>query len=91
MLLDTEEGKAAVADLDLLAQVAQHKTTFFRSGWASYETARPGTLRLMPDEARLKDLRTDYRAMAPMMFDQTPPSFDDILTKIAALQETINS
>lgn len=91
MLLDTDEGKAAVADLDLLAQVAQHKTTFFRSGWASYKTARPGTLWLMPDEARVKDLRADYRAMAPMMFDQTPPSFDDILTKIAALQETINS
>ncbi|MBU1315701.1 MAG: nucleotidyl transferase AbiEii/AbiGii toxin family protein [Alphaproteobacteria bacterium] len=91
MLLDTDEGRAAVADLDLLAQVAQHKTTFFRSGWASYETARPGTLRLMPDEARVKDLRADYRAMAPMMFDPTPPSFDDILAKIAALQETINS
>lgn len=91
MLFDTDEGKAAVADLDLLAQVAQHKTIFFRSGWASYETARPGTLRLMPDEARVKDLRADYRAMAPMMFDQTPPSFDDILKKIAELQETIDS
>lgn len=91
MLLDTDEGRAAVADLDLLAQVAQHKTTFFRSGWASYETACPGTLRLMPDEARVKDLRADYRAMAPMMFDQTPPLFDDILAKLAALQETINS
>lgn len=91
MLFDTDEGKAAVADLNLLAQVAQHKTIFFRSGWASYETARPGTLRLMPDEARVKDLRADYRAMAPMMFDQTPPSFDDILKKIAKLQETIDS
>ncbi len=81
MLLDTDEGQAAVADLDLLAQVAQHKATFFRSGWASYETARPSTLRLMPDEARIKDLRADCRAMAPMIFDQSPPSFDDILAK----------
>jgi hypothetical protein len=91
MLLDTDEGRAAVADLDLLAQVAQHKATFFRSGWAGYETARPGTLRLRPDEVRAKDLRADYRAMAPMMFDRAPPSFDDILAKIAALEETINS
>jgi hypothetical protein len=29
--------------------------------------------------------------MAPMMFDEAPPSFDDILAKITALQETINS
>ena len=91
MLLDTEEGNAATTDLDLLAQVAKHKATFFRSGWASYDTARPGTLRLMPDEARIRDLRADYRAMAPMMFDKTPPSFDVILAKVAALQERINT
>jgi hypothetical protein len=90
MLLATDDGQAAVADLDLLAQVAQHKATFFRSGWASYETARPGTLLLMPEDMRVKDLRADYRAMAPMMFDQTPPPFDNILAEIAALQETLN-
>ncbi|MGH0223142.1 nucleotidyl transferase AbiEii/AbiGii toxin family protein [Sinorhizobium meliloti] len=89
-LLDTVDGKAAATDFELLAQVAKHKAIFFRSGWASYDTARPGSLRLLPDEARLKDLRADYRAMAPMMFDESPPSFDDILAKIAALQETIN-
>ena len=91
MLLDTDEGKAAAADFDLLETVAKHKATFFRSGWASYDTARPGTLRLVPSESRIKDLRADYRAMAPMMFDENPPSFDDILAKIAKLQEAINS
>jgi hypothetical protein len=91
MLLDTAEGRAAAPDFALLAQVAKHKATFFRSGWASYDTAQPGTLRLMPNVARVKDLRGDYRAMAPMMFDETPPSFDDILGKIAMLEETINS
>ncbi|MEF3129789.1 nucleotidyl transferase AbiEii/AbiGii toxin family protein [Rhizobium leguminosarum] len=91
MLLDTEEGKAAASDFDLLATVAKHKATFFRSSWASYDTAKPGTLRLMPSEFRIKDLRGDYRAMAPMMFDKKPLSFDDIFAKIKKLQETINS
>lgn len=90
MLLDTGEGKTAAADFDLLATVAKHKATFFRSGWANYDTARPGTLQLLPSEARMKDLRADYRAMAPMMFDDKPPAFDDILAKIKTLQETIN-
>lgn len=90
MLLDSEEGRAAALDLELFATVAKHKATFFRSGWASYDTARPGTLRLMPSKERLKDLRSDYRAMAPMMFDDTPPSFDVILSTIEKLQETIN-
>ncbi len=90
MLLDTEEGKAAATDFALLVQVAKHKTTFFRSSWASYETARPGTLQLLPREMRIKDLRADYRAMAPMMFDKSPPFFEDILAKIAILQEAVN-
>lgn len=90
MLLDTSDGKIAAEDFELLAQVAKHKATFFRSGWANYDTARPGTLQLLPHETRIKDLRTDYRAMAPMMFDERPPAFDDILAKIKALQEKIN-
>lgn len=72
----------AIVDLELLATVAEHKATFFRSGWDKYDTARPGILRLMPSKARINDLRADYRAMAPMMFDDTPPSFDDILSRI---------
>jgi hypothetical protein len=90
MLLDSEEGKAAATDLELLATVAKHKATFFRSAWANYDAARPGTLRVIPVEARIKDLRADYRAMAPMMFDDTPPVFDDILSAIEKFQETIN-
>ena len=90
MLLETEEGKAAAKDFDLLAQLAKHKTTFFRSGWASYDTAQRGSLQLIPDETRIKDLRVDYRDMAPMMFDQQPPSFDDILARINELQQAIN-
>lgn len=90
MLLHTDEGKAAVADLDLLETVAKHKAIFFRSGWASYDTARPGTLRLIPSEARIKDLRADYRAMAPMMFDEKPLAFDEILAQIRKLQDALN-
>lgn len=90
MLLATDEGKAAAADFELFAQVAKHKATFFRSGWASYDTARPGTLRLLPDKNRIKDLRADYRAMAPMMFDDRPPPFDEILATIAALEKATN-
>jgi hypothetical protein len=90
MLLDTKEGKAAAEDFVLLAQVARHKAVFFRSSWASYDTAKPGTLRLMPLEARRKTLRADYREMAPMMFDAKPLPFDEILARIQELQDGIN-
>jgi hypothetical protein len=46
---------------------------------------------MLPPGARLNDLRADYRAMAPMMFDEKVPGFDDVLDKIAQLQNAINS
>jgi hypothetical protein len=75
MLADHEDGQAAVNDTELLKAVADHKAVFFRSAWAHYDTARPGTLRLSPNPARLADLRTDYRDMQPMMFDDPAPTF----------------
>jgi hypothetical protein len=89
-LADTDEGKKAMKDTGLLKQVADHKSLFFRSGWASYDTARAGTLRLSPHPDRIPDLRADYRKMTPMMFDDPPPSFDDIMRRIAELEKAIN-
>jgi hypothetical protein len=90
LLADTSHGKTAIADLKLLQQVARHKTLFFRSGWANYDAARPGSLRLLPTEERIKDLRVDYRQMAPMIFDDPAPPFDGILKRIERLEKEIN-
>lgn len=90
-LSDTEWGREAAVDFDLLAQVVHHKSVFFRSGWSKYDEAKPGSLRLSPNSARIDDLRKDYREMAPMMFDDPPVNFDKILTRLAALEQQINS
>jgi len=63
---------------------------FYRSAWAKYEEARPGSLRLSPPSERVADLRRDYRDMQPMLFG-TIPSFDDILAELAALEKTVNN
>jgi hypothetical protein len=91
MLLDTEEGNATAKDFDLLAQVVKHKNVFFRSAWASYDTAKPGSLKIVPPDARIEDLRADHRDMAPMMFDGEPPTFDEIIARLRALQDAINA
>lgn len=90
MLLETDDGQAAATDFELLEQVVKHKAVFFRSGWANYDTARPGTLKLVPSVARQKDLRADYRDMAPMMFDDQPLAFEEILARIQRLEDAIN-
>jgi|SRR6202521_1467476 len=90
MLADEEAGQAAVQDVNLLIQVANHKSLFFRSAWAHYETARPGTLRFSPNPDRLADLRSDYTEMAPMIFDDPAPGFEDIMKRIEELERFIN-
>ena len=82
-------GRKAMEHFDLLARVVLHKGMYFRSGWANYETAVPGTLRLVPPDHRLADLKTDYQQMQPM-FTEPPPSFDEILDQLSRIEESIN-
>ena len=82
-------GKDALADMPLLDSVAKHKQVFFAQGWAHYELAKPGTLRLVPPSARLKELEADYRAMGQMIFG-TPPAFSELIEALTELEQHIN-
>ncbi len=80
----------AIADLSLLDDVVKFKQRFYRSPWASYETAKPGTFRLMPPESGTESLRKDYAAMRPMFFSD-PPAWDHILDGLKLLEDQINA
>ena len=82
-------GRVAATRLDLLERVRIHKRRFFASSWASYETAAPGTLRLVPPAARLAELRRDYVAMKPM-FLSSPVDFDSVLATLHEAVDAIN-
>ncbi len=86
----SEIGRSALEDRALLARVVEYKKTYYYSSWASYETAKPGTLRLLPNEQRIRELRSDYIRMREMFFEE-PPSFEDLMTGISSLQDMINS
>ncbi|MCH7225460.1 nucleotidyl transferase AbiEii/AbiGii toxin family protein [Haloferula sp. A504] len=83
-------GRAAAARVDLLERVRLHKSRFFASSWARYETAVPGTLRLVPPDARIPELRRDYAVMEPM-FLSPPPEFDTVLATLREAEDTINA
>jgi hypothetical protein len=80
----------ALSDLALLAQVVRHKETFYPSGWAHYELARPGSLSLVPRAERLAALVRDYRNMSVMIFGE-PPAFDGIIETLGELEKQINA
>jgi hypothetical protein len=79
----------AMNTIDLLDRVTTHKGVFFKSAWANYATARPGTLRLLPRDQIVSELKRDYAAMQPMFFSE-PPGFDTILGQLRELERRIN-
>jgi hypothetical protein len=83
------DGQRAMKDLNLLERVVRHKRIYFKSAWAHYEAAKPGSLRLVPPEDRLAELRTDYQQMQEM-FTESPPPFANILRQLRRIEDAIN-
>ena len=83
-------GQQALLRDDLRARVVEHKQVFFTSAWASYETAKPGSFRLIPSSQRLAFLAKDYQAMHPMFF-RSPSSWTEIVEILAQLEVQINA
>lgn len=83
------EAKAPMNRSDLRERVVAHKQVFFASTWASYETAVPGSFRLVTGEARLQILAQDYRDMREMFFGEPPP-WEEIVARLRALEKNIN-
>lgn len=79
----------ALARPDLLADVVRHKSRFFASGWTHYETARPGTFKLVPPAARHAALARDHATMAPM-FIGAPIEFDVLLQRLQEAEAQLN-
>jgi hypothetical protein len=80
----------ALARVDLLARVALHKSRFFGSSWTSYETAKPGQLKLVPKAGKMAALLADYAKMEPM-FATKPPPFSKVIEDIADAEQRINA
>lgn len=75
---------------ELLEQDVKFKLKFYYAKNASYETAKFGTLRLVPDSAAINDLIADYDHMKDMIYGEKP-EFNEILKTISELEDEINS
>lgn len=89
MMANSPVRTAAVGDLPLLARVVAHKQKFYASAWAKYDLAIPPTMRLLPQQERVADLKSDYEAMKVMIYGPAP-SFDELLASLRSLQREMN-
>lgn len=89
-LLGSDIKAKALEEISLLERVAKHKSIYFPSGWANYETARRGSLRLLPQERIMTALESDYELMASMFFRERP-DWMSILKTIGEFEAAFNS
>ena len=80
---------AAIAQPELLEEVARFKNKFYPRGWARYDLAKVGTLHLLPAKHSLPRLRQDYADMRGIIFGEYP-TFEEIMEGIAELEKEIN-
>jgi len=85
----TDYGARALQDRALLNRVVAHKSVYFRSGWANYNAATEGSLRLVPHPSRLADLENDYEKMKLMIFGELP-TWDKIVNFLKTIENQIN-
>jgi hypothetical protein len=76
--------------ISLLQQVILFKQIHFGATWAHYETALPGTLRILPNAELTKILREDYVQMKEM-FPAESLSFEGVLQRLQMLEKRLNA
>lgn len=89
-MANTPVKAVAFADLGLLDSVVAFKDKFYHRGWARYDLAKPGTMRLMPPPHVRRHLEADYAHMK-FMFYGARPEFDNMMEQISTLECEINA
>lgn len=89
-MAQTRVKLAAFADLDLFASVVAFKDKFYHRGWARYDLAKPGTMRLAPPDHVMRTVARDYDGMRQMIFGERP-AFGDMMAQISELENEINA
>jgi hypothetical protein len=89
-IFQTNLGEAASRDLATLNDVREFKQRYYPAARARYDLAVPGSLAIVPSNAKIRALTTDYREMR-MMFLGEPPKFEEVLSHLRTLQQLVNA
>ncbi|WAC47572.1 nucleotidyl transferase AbiEii/AbiGii toxin family protein [Asticcacaulis sp. SL142] len=89
MLTQKGVAESALRDPTLLENVVRNKSLLWRDAKASYDTAKIGSLKILPTDDALPVLKKDYAAMSDM-FMGAAPEFDAVMRGMADLEKLIN-
>lgn len=80
---------AISADDTLFKTVMEHRSHFFPYAWVSHRELVPGDLQLCPRPEMISDWQADFEKMRSMFF-RNPPSFQQVLTTVGVIQDTLS-
>jgi len=88
-MANSDVKQNALGQFKLLAEVVEFKQRFYPRGWAQYDLAVPGSLKLVPEEHVLESVRKDYQNMRDMIFGEVL-DFDAMMQTLQTLEKEIN-
>jgi hypothetical protein len=89
-LYHSEYGQMALNDLELLADVVRHKSTFYKDNKADYENATPSSIKIVPTLELNDSFKTDYEDMAKSMIVGNAPSYEELIGVLKSLRLSNN-
>jgi predicted nucleotidyltransferase component of viral defense system len=88
-LYNSKYGKMAIDNLELLADVVHHKSTFYKDNRADYPNATPESIKIVPTAELNHSFKVDYEDMAKSMIIGNPPTYAKLLEVLQRIEEDI--
>lgn len=90
-LYNSEFGKMAMKNLELLADVVQHKSTFYKDNRADYKNATPKAIKITPTTELNHSFQMDYEDMVKSMIIGNPPTYEELLKSLEEIQSWLHN
>ncbi len=73
----------------MFKEVMAHRSEFFPYGWVNHLEISPGDLQLVPPADRINAWMADFAKMKSMFFG-VPPTFEQVLTTVQSIQNSLS-
>ena len=91
-LARTDFASKAITDKHLYETIVEHRQAYTRLGGVNYNLHQPQTINPIPTPKFFDAWKDDYQTMVEqMIYEENPPSFDEIISELTKLKNTINS
>jgi hypothetical protein len=91
-LSKSEFAEKALTNQELYETIVEHRYKFTRVGGVNYNLHQPQSINPIPKDEVIEAWKSDYKTMIEqMIYEQNPPSFEQIIEDLMLLKTRINN